>query len=208
MITADDLKPADPKVKKAQTGVPILDALANRWSTRGFDPERQIPEEKLMAVAEAARWAPSANNNQPWRYVFIDRHAETRPVAEQALKRGNFWAKRADCLIIALYRESFEKDGKPNELAGLELGLSLSNLMNQATAEGLAIHPMAGFEEDVLREGLNIPAGYRIPVMLALGHYHSAGDLKDWQIESEYKARERRPLSAMANFRGDFSEDF
>ncbi|MCF7797197.1 MAG: nitroreductase family protein [Lentisphaeria bacterium] len=208
ITTENDLKPVDPEIKKARTSVPILDALARRWSTRGFDPERRISTAQLTAVAEAARWAPSANNNQPWRYIFIDREAESRPVAERALKRGNIWAKRANYLIIALYRETFDKHDKTNPLAGLELGLSLSNLMNQATAEGLAVHPMAGFEEKVLLAGLKVPADYRIPVMLALGHYHPTRDLKDWQIESEHKIRERRPLSVMVNFRGQFSDEF
>lgn len=203
-----DLTPVDFLTKRAQTQVPITDGMAARWSTRSFDPDLDIPAEKLVAITEAARWAPSANNNQPWRYIFFKRDADNRDIAEAALAPGNFWAKRASVLITAIYRDTFEKNGQPNQLAALELGLSLSNLMNQATAEGLAVHPIAGFDEKRLIEELGIPHGHHIPVMVVLGYYIPFSGLKEWQIESEHAPRERRDLGAMVNFSGEFESTF
>lgn len=208
-ILHSETTPVDFRTKRARTLMPIMDVLATRWSTRSFDPDQDIPKDKLVAVAEAARWAPSTNNNQPWRYIFFDRNNENRTIAEAALAEGNFWAKRAACLIAAVHRDSYEKDSeKANPWAALELGLSLSNLMHQAVAEGLAVHPIAGFDEKYLIDRLGIPTGYHVPVMVVLGHYKPFSGLKEWQIESEYKVRERKALDSVANFAGIFSQNF
>lgn len=184
--------------KPAATQVSIHDLLARRWSPRTF-AERPVESDKLASLFEAARWAPSSSNEQPWRFVVAtkdDRAAYDRLLA--CLLEGNRkWAFRAPVLLLSVARLQFEEDGKPNRHALHDAGMALENLLLQATALGLVSHPMAGFNVEQARTDLKIPAGFEPVAMVAVGYPGEPTVLPDYLQQREAKPRERKPLTEL-----------
>lgn len=182
--------------KSAATQVRIHDLLARRWSPRAFD-ERLVESGTVASLFEAARWAPSFSNEQPWRFVVAtkdDPGAYDRLLA--CLLEGNRkWACRAPVLMLSVARLTFEDGGKPNRHALHDTGMALENLLLQATALGLAAHPMAGFDLDKARTDLRIPSGFEPVAMVAVGYPGDPGLLPEYLQQREVKPRERRPVS-------------
>src|SRR6478752_1428486 len=148
--------------KTAQTEFKIHDLLARRWSPRAFD-ERPVETDTLLTLFEAARWAPSSNNEQPWRFIVANkRHQETdwNRLFECLVEGNRKWAVRAPVLILSVASLNFEDDGKPNRHAFHDTGLAAENLVLQATASGLVAHQMAGFDVEKARGELKIPSGF------------------------------------------------
>jgi len=182
--------------KPAETQYPIHDLLKRRWSPRAFG-ERAVEADKLRSLFEAARWAPSSNNEQPWRFIVATRDHETEWNQLLAcLVEGNRkWAFRAPVLILSVASLNFEDDSKPNRHALHDTGLASENLVLQATALGLAAHQMAGFDVEKARIDLKIPAGYEPVAMIAVGYPGDPASLPDRLRERELQPRSRRPIS-------------
>ena len=182
--------------KPAATQYPIHDLLRQRWSPRAFD-DRPIELEKLRSLFEAARWAPSSNNGQPWRFIVANKDYETewnRLLA--CLVEGNRkWAYRAPVLILSVVSLNFEDDAKPNRHAFHDTGLAVENLGLQATALGLVAHQMAGFDVEKARADLKIPSGYEPVAMIAVGYPGDLASLSDRLREREQQPRSRQPIS-------------
>jgi nitroreductase len=182
--------------KPADTQYPIHDLLQRRWSPRAFT-ERLIEPEKLRSLFEAARWAPSSNNEQPWRFIVGNKDHETewnRLLA--CLVEGNRkWAYRAPVLILSVASLNFEDEAKPNRHAFHDTGMAVENLVLQATALGLAAHQMAGFDVEKARADLKIPLGYEPVAMIAVGYPGDLASLPDRLRERELQLRSRRPIS-------------
>jgi nitroreductase len=182
--------------KPANTQYPIHDLLRQRWSPRAFD-DRPIEPEKLRSLFEAARWAPSSNNGQPWRFIVANKDYETewnRLLA--CLVEGNQkWAYRAPVLILSVASLNFEDDAKPNRHAFHDTGMAVENLVLQATALGLAAHQMAGFDVEKARVDLKIPLGYEPVAMIAVGYPGDLASLPDRLREREQQPRSRLPIS-------------
>lgn len=182
--------------KPAETQYPIHDLLKRRWSPRAFG-ERAVEADKLRSLFEAARWAPSSNNEQPWRFIVATRDHETewnRLLA--CVAEGNRkWAFRAPVLILSVASLNFENDSKPNRHALHDAGLASENLVLQATALGLTAHQMAGFDVEKARIDLKIPAGYEPVAMIAVGYPGDPASLPDRLRERELLPRVRRPIS-------------
>ena len=182
--------------KPADTHIPIHDLLARRWSPRAF-AERPVESDKLASLFEAARWAPSSSNEQPWRFVVAtkdDQAAYDRLLA--CLLEGNRkWAFRAPVLLVSVARMQFEDDGKPNRHAFHDTGMALENLLLQAAALGLVAHPMAGFNIEQARADLKIPAGFEPVAMVAVGYPGEPALLPDYLQQREANPRERTPVS-------------
>jgi nitroreductase len=182
--------------KPAETHVPIHDLLARRWSPRAF-AEQPVESDKLASLFEAARWAPSSSNEQPWRFVVAtkdDPAAYDRLLA--CLLEGNRkWAFRAPVLLVSVARTQFEDDGKPNRHAVHDAGMALENLLLQATALGLVAHPMAGFNIEQARADLKIPADFEPVAMVAVGYPGDPALLPDYLQQREANPRERTPVS-------------
>jgi nitroreductase len=180
--------------KPADTRYPIHDLLRRRWSPRAFD-ERPVETEKLQSLFEAARWAPSSNNEQPWRFVVATKDnqmAYDRLLA--CLVEGNRkWAFRAPVLILSVASLNFEDDAKPNRHAFHDTGMAVENLVLQATALGLIVHQMAGFDVEKSRTDLKIPSGYEPVAMIAVGYPGDSAVLPDYLRERELKPRDRQP---------------
>jgi nitroreductase len=145
----------------------ILDVLRRRWSPKGFS-NRRVEPAKLRAVLEAARWAPSSHNEQPWSFVLATKeNAEAYNLLLGCLHEKNRqWAQHARVLILSVAKMYREIDGKANRYAFHDVGLATASLMIQATALGLYTHPMGGFSVEKAREVLVIPEGYEFHIAL------------------------------------------
>ncbi len=179
----------------AQTEFPIHDLLARRWSSRAFD-ERPVELVTLKGLLEAAHWAPSSNNEQPWRFIVATKdHEAAWTRLFNCLMEGNrIWAFRAPVLILSVVSMNFQRNGQPNRHAFHDVGLATENLVLQATASGLNTHQMAGFDVEKARMDLKIPVGYEPVVMIAVGYPGDPIALPERLQERERQPRTRRPI--------------
>jgi nitroreductase len=185
--------------KPAETQFPLHDLLKRRWSPRAFS-EQPVGPDMLLTLLEAARWAPSSSNEQPWRFVVATREepADYDRLLACLLEGNRKWAYRAPVLILSVARVDFEEDGRPNRHAFHDVGLATENLLLQATALGLVAHPMAGFDIEKARADLKIPSGYEPVAMIAVGYPGELNVLPDYLQQRELKPRERKPLPEIA----------
>ncbi len=181
------------------TQPPVHDLVARRWSPRVF-ADRPVPSAALHSVLEAARWAPSSFNEQPWRLIVATRrdNAEDYQRLLACLVPANQgWAKSAPVLMITVAAMAFEKNGKANRHAYHDVGLASAQLALQATDLGLAAHFMAGFDADAVRATFAVPEGFEPVAAIALGYAEDPDALTDEQRAAEYGPRERKPLAAV-----------
>jgi nitroreductase len=181
--------------KPAQTQFPIHELLKKRWSPRAFD-EWPVEADKLLSLFEAARWAPSSNNGQPWRFLVATKeHKAEYDRLFNCLVEGNQkWAYRAPVLLLSVAKLEFE-DGSPNRHALHDTGMAAANLVVQATALGLVAHQMAGFRIDQVRADCKIPEGYEPAAMIAVGYPGDPALLPDHLRARETQPRVRKPLT-------------
>ena len=181
--------------KPAETDAPIHDLFARRWSPRAFD-ERLVEADTLRTLFEAARWAPSSSNEQPWRFIVAtkDRETEWNRLFSCLVEGNQKWAFRAPVLVLSVAHMNFGDDGKPNRHAFHDTGLAAENLVLQATASGLVAHQMAGFDVEKARVDLRIPAGYEPVAMIAIGYPGNPDSLPERLRERELRPRSRRPI--------------
>lgn len=177
----------------------MIEPIRQRWSTRHFDPERPVERALLLSMLEAARWAPSSYNEQPWRFVIVD---GSDPGAREriwaCLEPQNFWARSAPVLILTVAKAFRDKTGKPNRYAWHDVGLATAQLMLQAVALGLAVHPMAGFDKECARQAFGIPEGYEPVALVAVGYPGDPRRVPPELAEREAAPRVRRPLGELA----------
>jgi nitroreductase len=182
--------------KPAPTAHPIHELLARRWSPLAFD-ERPVEGEKLQRLLEAARWSPSSFNEQPWAFFVGTREdAEAHERLERCLVPGNrAWAARAPVLILSAAKQDFDHSGRSNRHAAHDVGLATMSLIVQAVAEGLMAHAMAGFDAELARRELSIPAGWEPMAMIAVGYPGDPALLDDAQRRREMGPRKRKEIS-------------
>lgn len=181
--------------KPAQTAYPIEDVISRRWSPRAFE-EKVIEPDKLKRLFEAARWAPSSNNEQPWRFLVATRDNQSEyEKLFGCLSEGNAkWVFRAPVLMLSVASLLFEDNGKPNRHALHDTGMAVENLVLQATALGLQAHQMAGYDVDRARRECQIPTGFEPVAMIAIGYPGDPAILPDYLRERELKSRDRQPI--------------
>ncbi|MGH7165810.1 MAG: nitroreductase family protein [Nitrospiraceae bacterium] len=182
--------------KKAVTEYPIQELLAERWSPYAFD-ERPVAEADLCSLFEAARWAPSSYNEQPWRYIIATRdNPERFQRMLSCLVEGNqVWAKAAPVLALSVVSLRFARNARDNRAAVHDLGLAAGNLLLEATARGLFVHQMIGILPDKAREVYGIPEGFEAWTAMAIGYRGDPARLPDRLRDRDLAARERKPLS-------------
>ncbi|HEX8337587.1 MAG TPA: nitroreductase family protein [Pyrinomonadaceae bacterium] len=152
-----------------QTQYPVDELFLDRWSPRAMSGE-DVTDEELMTLFEAARWAPSSYNNQPWRILYARRETAHWPAFFGLLVEGNqAWAKDAAALLLFVSKETFDFNGKPYPTHSFDAGAAWENLALQATMLGLVTHGMQGFDYERARSELNIPEGFRVEAMVAVG---------------------------------------
>jgi nitroreductase len=183
-------------IKKATTDHPILPALAERWSPYGFD-DRPVADADLRSLFEAARWAASSYNEQPWNYVVATRKNSTE--FERllfCLVDGNqAWAKTAPVLALGVVSLRFGKNNQDNRAAVHDLGLATGNLVVEATARGLSVHQMIGILPDKAREVYQIPEHFEAWTAMAIGYKADPAKLPDALKARDLAPRQRKPLS-------------
>jgi nitroreductase len=181
----------------ADTQYPIHDLLRQRWSPRAFD-DRPIELEKLRSLLEAARWAPSLDNGQPWRFLVATKEDKTEyDRLFNCLVVGNQKsAYRAPVLMLSVAQLQFE-DGSPNSHALHDTGMAAENLVLQGTALGLVAHQMAGFRIDQARADCQIPDGYEPVAMIAVGYPGDPLLQSDRLRAQEAQPRVRKPLTEL-----------
>jgi nitroreductase len=186
--------------KEADTVPSVHDLIRTRWSPRSFS-DRPVSNADLRTILEAARWAASSNNEQPWRFL-IARKSDGEPYDRilSLLVPGNQeWARTAPVLMIMAAKRTFSHNGSPNSYALHDTGAALAQLMLQAHALGLYAHGMAGFDRMRAREVLAIPDDYEVGAAVALGYRDSPDKLTNERHRtSELAKRVRKPLNELA----------
>lgn len=182
--------------KTAATDHPIHEFLARRWSPHSFQ-QRLVTAEDLQSLFEAARWAPSSYNEQPWSFIVATR--DDRPEYERLLSclvEGNqAWARTAPVLALGMVTHKFKRNNKENKAAVHDLGLAAANLVMEATARGLFVHQMIGIVPDRARELYQIPTDAEAWTALAIGYRDESTDrLAEELKEREAAPRQRKPL--------------
>ena len=184
-------------VKHATPDHPILAPLVERWSPYVYD-ERPVEREKLLSCLEAARWAESSYNEQPWIYFLSERtnSVEFERGLECLMEANQVWAKHAGVLILTAISRTFRKNGSPNRVAEHDLGISAAHFALQATALGLQAHQMAGVNLAKVRQTYNVPEGYDPHTAIALGYAGPPPGGADPQLAPRDAApRSRKALS-------------
>lgn len=181
--------------KLADSQYPINDLIRQRWSPLAF-ADRMVEPEKLRSLLEAARWAASSFNEQPWSFMIATKENPTEfERLLGCLAQGNQeWAKNAPVLMIPVAKLYFERNGVENRHAFHDVGAAVANLALQATTYGLFIHQMAGFDVPLTRQTYNIPEGYEPVEAIALGYLGDANTLSERLQQRELAPRTRKPL--------------
>ncbi len=178
--------------KSGEIESPILDVIRNRRSRRAYSAT-PIELEKIDSLFEAARWAPSSVNEQPWLYMYAtNEQPELWGKMFDALNEGNkAWAHKASLIIVSLVRRNFLRNGMPNPSARYDLGAANAFLSLQATALGLNVHQIGGFNTEKIINNLSIPADYEPVAILVIGYPGKTDDLPDHLRKRELAPRER-----------------
>lgn len=181
--------------RTAETDAPVLEILADRWSPRAYAPDDAVDETRLASALEAARWAPSANNTQPWRFIVARRGTEAHERIHQALVGFNqVWAGNAAVLIAAV-AETTDADGKSLPWSVYDLGQAVAHLSVQAHHDGLYVHQMGGFDRAAVRADFALEERFEPITVIALGPIGDASQLPEALQEREAAPRVRRPLA-------------
>jgi nitroreductase len=183
---------------KPQFSREIHPLLQQRWSPRAFSAQ-PVEEAKLLTLIEAARWAASASNEQPWRFIYgAKTQGERYTKLFECLSEWNQgWAHSAPVLIMTLVKTHFEKNGRPNPWARHDLGLAVGNLTAQASALDLYVHHMGGFSAEKARELFNLPTDLDPVTMIAVGYLGDPAQLSISHKASELAQQQRKPLEEL-----------
>ncbi len=181
--------------KPAEATHPIHELLLRRWSPLAFSEQRVEPE-TLGSLLEAARWAPSSFNEQPWSFIIAtkDDPAEYERLLSCLIEFNQQWARKAPVLMLTVASLKFARNQKDNRHAFHDVGLAAANLVVQATSLGLVVHQMAGILPDKAREVFGIPEGHEAVTGIALGYPGDAAKLDEKMRAREEAPRSRKPL--------------
>jgi nitroreductase len=182
--------------KPATTDHPVHEAIRERWSPRAFG-EKLIPAEVLRSLFEAARWAPSSNNEQPWAFLVATRddNASHSKMLSTLVEFNRTWARHAPALGIAVSELAFARNGHPNRNAFYDTGAAVAYLTIEATMRGLFVHQMAGFDPHKAIELFSIPTGWEPIAAFVIGYPGDPESLPEPIRERELAPRSRRPLA-------------
>lgn len=186
------LDPEIEKTRKSAYGVNHM--ILNRWSPRSFSGE-DISDQDLFALFEAARWAPSSYNNQPWRFIYAKRNSKHWDTILNLLVDFNKqWCANASALVVIISKKTFDYNGKPSVTHQFDSGAAWENLALQATSQGLITHAMQGFDYERARKDLAIPDEYDVMAMVAIGKKGTTEKLLP-ELQQREAPSDRKPLS-------------
>lgn len=182
--------------KHAAPDFPIQDLLAERWSPYAF-ADRPVEDVHLSSLFEAARWAASSYNEQPWSYFVATQQTpeEYARLLSCLVPANQAWAKSAPVLVIGVVSLKFSQNSQDNRAAVHDLGLASANLVMEATARGLAVHQMIGILPDRVRELYQLPENVEAWTAMAIGYVANADELPVGLRERDLLPRQRKPTS-------------
>ncbi|MBV8813572.1 MAG: nitroreductase family protein [Verrucomicrobia bacterium] len=188
--------------ERRKADYPIDELFLNRWSPRAMSGE-EISQEELFTLFEAARWAPSSFNNQPWRILYARRGTAQWPLFFDLLVDFNkSWAKGASVLVLFISNKNFEHNGEPAPTHSFDTGAAWENLCLQAILKGLVVHGMQGFDSEKARVDLKVPNDFQIEAMAAIGKPGNRESLPE-KLQEREAPNDRRKLAETA-FEGPF----
>ena len=183
--------------RRADTTAQLINPLVERWSPRAYDPTAEVSVEALRTILEAARWAPSANNVQPWRFIVARRGTAAFSTVHDALLGFNqTWADSAAVLIVNI-AETVDAEGRARPWARYDLGQAVAHLTVQAQHEGLHTHQMGGFDAATLHDAFGLDASLEVVSITAIGLLGDVDALPDPLREREVAPRLRKPLEEL-----------
>jgi len=182
--------------KPAPTDFPVHELIRERWSPRAF-ADKPVPQNVLRSIFEAARWAPSSSNEQPWAYLVApkDDKVSFANMLSVLVEFNANWAKSAPVLAIAVAHLAFAKNNAPNRNAQYDTGAATALLSVEATAQGLAVHQMAGFDPEKARQAFGIPSGWEAIAAIAIGYPGDPASLPQPLKDREMAPRTRKPIT-------------
>jgi nitroreductase len=172
---------------------PINPLILNRWSPRSMTGE-ELKNEDIMSLFEAARWAPSSYNNQPWRFIYAKRNTEHWDTLFNLLAEGNkTWARNSALLVVVISRKNFEYSEKPARTYQFDAGSAWENLALEAYSRGIVAHGMQGFDYEKARVDLGIPNDFEVMAMIAIGK-KGVKEILPPELQEKEKLSDRKPL--------------
>lgn len=183
-------------VKAGKPDYPVHDYITTRWSPYAYDPDKPVSAADLRALFEAARWAPSSYNEQPWRYLVAtkDQPEEFEKLLGCLVEGNQQWAQHAPVLVLTVAKLTFTRNGKPNGAAIHDMGLASATLTFEATHRGLYVHQMIGIVPEKARESYNIPEGYQPLTAIAIGYPADPKKAPESLAERDQAPRDRMKL--------------
>ena len=184
----------------AITQVKIDETIAKRWSGRAYDAAKPVTQTQIIALLEAARWAPSCFGDQPWRFIVWDKNTDAaawQQAFDCLVPANQTWAKDAPVLVLTCADTLFSHNQKPNRFAQYDTGAATENLCLEAAHQGLMAHQMGGFMADQVQAVFNIPAQYTPMAMLTVGYQADIPSLEGDVLSRETAARTRKPLGEL-----------
>ncbi len=186
----------------------LAEPLRSRWSPTVFDDAETLDRSQVEALLQAARWAPSAGNSQPWVLLVAERGGATRAVLEDHLSRGNAWVRRPALVLLGCTQVAPDPDAEPSgkppkdpAYAHHDLGQAAAHVTLQARATGLHAHQFSGFDKDAVAAALGVPDHYRLLTGIAVGHRGDPATAPEREREREQGPRVRKPLAEVARVR-------
>ena len=196
------------KFKRAPELEGVHSSFLERWSPRSF-ADREVSRADLKRIFEAARWAPSSGNGQPWRFIVGLKGSEThRKITSTLVGFNKAWAPKAPVLILGT-ANAVNSRGAANPYALYDLGAAAVSITLEAVSLGLTTHQMGGYDQAAARQELRIPESYALGSVMALGYQDEPAALADEELISRETApRQRKPLSEVAYFAWDEAATF
>ncbi len=186
--------------KPAITQVAIDETIANRWSGRAYDASKTVSQQQIIALLEAARWAPSCFGDQPWRFIVWDKSTDAAgwQQAFDCIVPGNqSWVKDSSVLVLVAADSLFNHNGKPNRWGQYDTGAAAQNLCLQAESLGLMAHQMGGFDPARAREVFKVPEQFELMAMISVGYPADEKTLEGEVLSRETSPRSRRALGEL-----------
>lgn len=184
-------------IKKTKNTHAFNSLIENRWSTRVFKPTK-VEQGKINSILEAATWAPSAFNEQPWRFIVGKKGGETYDkILETLIEWNQKWASNADVLVLNITKRNFAHNNKPNATFEYDLGQAVAFMALEVVNQGLFSHQMSGFDPKLAAELFNINNEFKVVSVIAIGYYGNIDGLPKDMIDAEKATRNRKAFDSL-----------
>ncbi len=179
--------------KKANNKHEINDLISERWSPRAFNPHKEIVERDLHSLIEAARWAPSSFNEQPWRFFIGQKNDDAyNSILSTLVEWNQKWVVNVPLLIMNVGKKTFTHNGKQNVTFKYDLGQAVAFMVIEALHRGIVSHQMSGFNAEKAAKLFNIPSDFQVVSVTAFGYFGGLAQLPDDMKKLEFAQRSRK----------------